>query len=485
MKTIPQDWQALLDELNTRKTTASSMGGQNKLEKRALSGRLNAREFIELLVDKNSQGQVLFQELGALVGSLSHSGLPPANADALIGGKAVIDGQSVIIGVEDFTVQGGSIGHGTNAKRLRLASLALQEGCPYIIVLDGAGARMTNGLERHPYAPNDLQVMAQLSGQVPTAAIVLGSSAGHGALTGLMTDFIIMLEDATMFSAGPPLVAAALGELVSKEALGGALMHCSQSGVAHNLAADETEACLLLKQYLSYLCLTNQASTDSKRRLDDIYHQIPCNGSLPYDIKPVIASLADQCEFFEYQPLYGKAIVTGFMRMEGQTVAVIANQPNIMAGAIDHTAAIKAADFIATFSHFDLPFLFLADNPGIMSGTQAERAGTLKAAAKMYKAQANIRSKKIHVTLRKAFGFGSSLMAMNPFDKQSLSIAFPGISLGGIPVLGGNAAANIDTDTETTLSEQERTASWSTADNMAFDDIIDPGELRNTIISAL
>nr|WP_255399433.1 carboxyl transferase domain-containing protein [Oceanicoccus sp. KOV_DT_Chl] len=282
-------------------------------------------------------------------------------------------------------------------------------------------------------------------GKVPTIALVFGSSAGHGALSGVMMDFVVMLEQATLFSAGPPLVAAAMGEQVSKEELGSAAMHASISGVAHNVVKDEQTACQLIQEYLGYLPQNNQQSppvlphtTDQNpRALMTILSIIPRNTQQPYDIHKVIDELVDAKAFLEFQPGFGKSMVTGLARLGGHAIAIVANQPMVYAGSITHEAADKATHFLTLAGNFQLPVLFLADNPGIMSGTKAERDGTLKSAAKMYQAQAKLSSPKLHVTLRKAFGFGSSLMAMNPFDKQTLTLALPGITLGGIPALGG------------------------------------------------
>lgn len=484
--TISQDWQILLQEFERRKTAGQAMGGEQKLLKRAGNGKRNAREMIELLVDKGS-----FFELGTLVGGVSYNNDATVACDAIVGGIATINGRQVVLAVEDFTSKGGSIGHGSNAKRVRLARLAAQERVPYILLLDGAGARATNALERHPYAPSDLIEIPHLMGKVPTIAVVFGSSAGHGALSGVMMDFVVMLEDATMFSAGPPLVAAALGEIVSKEELGSAKMHASVSGVAHNIATTEHHACELVKDYLSYLPQnawqhSPRTTGDTEaRRLTDILDIIPRNAQRPYDIKKVIARIADNETFFEIQPLYGKSIVTGFARLGGHAIAVVANQPMVAAGSITFDAAEKAAHFIDIANAFHLPVLFLADNPGIMSGTKAEQHGTIRSAARMYTAQAQLRSPKLHVTLRKAFGFGSSLMAMNPFDHQTITFALPGITLGGIPAQGGSNAANVDEETAQRLAEAELSGAWTTGDTMAYDEIIDPREMRNALLSGL
>jgi acetyl-CoA carboxylase carboxyltransferase component len=228
------EWTELLGEFESRLEKAREMGAPEKLAKQRQGGRFDARQRIFHLCDPGS-----FREIGTLVGSLSYSGLPPAPADGLIAGSARINSRPVLIGAEDFTVQGGSIGIGSHAKRVRLAELALQQRAPLIMLLEGAGERVTNAFQRHAHAPNDLQLLAKLSGIVPTVALVMGASAGHGVLTALLMDFVVMVQGAAMFSAGPPLVQAAIGEKVTKEELGGAQLHVAESGVAHNLAASE------------------------------------------------------------------------------------------------------------------------------------------------------------------------------------------------------------------------------------------------------
>jgi acetyl-CoA carboxylase carboxyltransferase component len=485
---VPEDWAALLRELDERRAAATAMGGSEKLERRRQTGRLDARERIARLCDPGS-----FREIGALAGGVSRGGLPLAPADALVGGLAAIDGRPAVVFAEDFTVMGGSIGLGNHAKRVRLAKLALQERAPLVMLLEGAGERATNVLERYPHAPNDLQVLAKLSGRVPTVALVLGPSAGHGALCGLLADFVVMVRGAALFSAGPPLVAAALGETVTAEDLGGAEMHTVVSGVAHNLAETEDDAFALVRDYLGYLPSSawsrppalDASQGDGERRLDELLEWIPRNVNRPYDMRRVVAALADHGRVLEIQPLYGESILSCLARLGGESIAVLANQPAVRAGAIDREAADKAAHFLELADAYHLPVVFLADNPGIMAGSSAERRGTLRAAARMYAAQSRLRGPKLHVTLRKAFGFGSSLMAMNPFDGQTLTLAFPTLSLGALPARSGGAAAKLDAAAIERLGAAESAAAWSAADGMSYDDVIDPRELRNALLAGL
>ncbi|MBB3046269.1 acetyl-CoA carboxylase carboxyltransferase component [Litorivivens lipolytica] len=489
-KQIPADWAELLADFHRRQTAGRAMGSPEKLAARKESGRLNVREIIDELLDQDS-----FFELGTLVGGVSYHGETPLPSDGIVGGLGRIDGRPVVVACEDFTIKGGSIGHSGNARRVRYARLAAQEKIPYILLLDGAGARATNALERHPYAPNDMIEIARLNAIAPTIAGVIGSSAGHGAISGLLMDFVLMTRQSTLFAAGPPLVAAATGEKVTKEELGPAEMHTSVSGNAHNLVENDQDLCAQIRRILSYLPANSgeaapiSASDENDdlgpRRLDDILRVIPRNTQTPYDVRKVIHAVCDHDSFFEIQPNYGRSMVTGLARLGGKPLLVVANQPNVLAGTITAEGANKAAHLIDMADRFNLPALFLADNPGVMSGTQAERAGTLRSAAAMFRAQTRFRHPKLHVTLRKAFGFGSSLMAMNPFDGQTLSIGLPGVMLGGMPTRGGDQAARMDEETARKMQALEANASWSVADNMAFDEIIDPRDLRNALLTGL
>ena len=230
-------WQTLLEQLQQRNTQAEAMGGPEKIARQHSKKRQTARERLTAFFDADS-----FNEIGALAGGNHPGGEAPVPADALVGGTGRIHGRTVVALAEDFTVKGGSIGHPNSAKRARLVRLAMEQCLPLVLMLDGAGERATNGSERYPVAPGDLQLVADLKGQVPVVTLVLGVSAGHGALTGMFADLIIMTEGSALFTASPPLVEASLGLQATPEELGGARMHTRESGVAHNLAATEEDA---------------------------------------------------------------------------------------------------------------------------------------------------------------------------------------------------------------------------------------------------
>ncbi len=296
------EWDPLLKDLQKRRDTAHAMGGSERLERQRAGGRLDARARVERLLDPGT-----FVELGALAGSVHRGVVPPVPADALVAGHGLIDGRPVLVAAEDFTVMGGSIGLGTTAKRQRLAELAGQERVPLVMLLEGAGERTQNAFERRGRAPNDLQTLAHISGLVPTVAAVMGPSAGHGALTAPLMDFVVMVEGASLFSAGPPLVKEATGEDVTKDELGGAAVHTTVSGVAHNGVPDDGAALDLVRRYLAYFpsnawqypAPSSTAADTGPRALDELTDLIPADPRRGYDVRPVVDLVADRDSVLE------------------------------------------------------------------------------------------------------------------------------------------------------------------------------------------
>jgi acetyl-CoA carboxylase carboxyltransferase component len=361
------------------------------------------------------------------------------------------------------------------------------------MLLEGAGERAQNSFERRGRAPNDLQTIAALSGLVPTVCVVMGPSAGHGALTAPLMDFVVMTEGAAIFSAGPPLVKAAIGEDVTKHELGGTAIHAVVSGVVHNAAEDDRAALALVRRYLSYFPANawehppagSEGPTTARRSVPELLDIVPADPRRGYDVREVVRIVFDADSVLEVQPTHGRPIVTALARLGGASVAVVANQPAVKAGSIDAESANKAAHFLGVADAFHLPVVFLADNPGVLAGTASERSGILRHAARMFAAQHRVRSPKLHVTLRKAYGFGSSLMAMNPFDDQTVTLAFPGARLGAMPAESGADAARLDADERDVLANAEMGGAYSSADTMSYDEVVEPSELRDALLDAL
>ncbi len=476
-----EDWRPILAELERRRAFSRAMGGPERIERLMTArGKLDARRRLAALFDPGT-----FVEFGGLVGGTDAPG------DALVAGFGKVDGRSVIGAAEDFTVLGGSIGQGSAAKRYRAVELAQQERVPLVFMLDGAGHRLTDtgGYGR---APNDLLALADLSGRVPMVCLVLGASAGHGALTSPLSDFTVMSAAGAMFTGGPPLVKAALGEDVTKEELGGPSVCAEIAGTVHNVAPSDAEAIALARRYLSYLpsnCYSaaphREGPDAGPRSLDELLDLIPPSDRKPYKMQRVLERVVDRGSLFEIQPGYGASLITALAFIGGQACAVVANNPWVRAGSVDSAAAIKATDFLETAGHFNLPVIFLADNPGVMAGSKAEREGILKWAGKMFRAERRLRVPKIHVTFRKAFGFGSTTMAHNPFDHQTLQLSFPNLTMSSMPALAGGQSARLDAETQARVEAEQKAGAWRMASSLGTDDVIDPRELRNKLLQAL
>lgn len=474
-------WGPALDEIQRRKAEAMAMGGEARLVRQQERGRLNARERLHALFDPGT-----FFEIGQLVGTTDD---PPTPADALVAGSGRIGGRPALAGAEDVTVLGGSIGDGASDKRYRLCQLALQERVPLVMMLEGAGHRVTNSVTGR--RPGDLMGLAELSGTVPMVCLVLGASAGHGALTAPLCDFSVMTETASIFAAGPPLVKSGTGEDVTKEVLGGPQVAADTAGVIHNVAVDDGDAIGLARRYLGHFPVNAGESPPRRdgpdvgpRRLEAVLSLIPPDPRRPYPILPVLEELVDEGELLEVQPRFGGSIVTTLAHLGGRSVAIVANDPSVMAGTVDSNAADKVAHFLQVAGAFGLPCIFLADNPGVLAGTGAERQGILRHAARMFAVQHRLDVPKLHVTLRKAFGFGSSVMAMNPFDGQTITLAFPSITLGAMPA-SSEGSAVADPEERARLAGEQARASVTAGSRLAYDDVIDPRELRNALLAGL
>ena len=473
-------WGPALEEIARRKAEAYAMGGQARLDRQHQRGRLDARERLDRLFDPGT-----FSEIGNLVGTTDQ---PPVPGDALVAGSGRINGRAALAGAEDVTVLGGSIGSGASDKRYRLCQLARQERVPLVMCLEGAGHRVTETASGR--RPGDLMGLAELSGIVPMVSLVLGASAGHGALTAPLCDFVAMTQTASIFAAGPPLVRSATGEDVTKEALGGPSVAIGSGGVVHNLVADDAEAIDLARRYLSHFPGNawepppRREGPDVGRRRVGLLELIPPDPRRPYPIRPVLTEVVDDGELLEVQPGFGGSIVTVLAHLGGRSVAIVANDPGVLAGTIDSDAADKAAHFLDVADAFGLPCIFLADNPGVLAGTVAEGQGILRHAARLFAVQHRLRVPKLHVTLRKAFGFGSSVMAMNPFDGQTVTLAFPSITLGALPA-GSEASAVDDPEERARLAAEQARASVVGGARLSYDDVIDPRELRNALLAGL
>lgn len=481
------EWAPWLERLEAATARSLEMGGAERLERHMYAkGKLDVRQRVEALVDPGT-----FREIGALVGNKSD--LP---ADGFVCGFARVNGRLVAVGAEDFTIMAGSVGPGGAAKRYRIAELALQEGVPMVWIKEGAGARMARSSDgkKGPAirTPNDLEAMADLKGNVPVVCVVLGVSAGHGALAAPMSDIVIVSRQAALFTGGPDLVRAATGEAITAEDLGGWEVSAAIAGTAHNVTDTDAEALVLAREYLSFFPSNRHQAPEvvlgddsGPRLVPELLDIIPPDPRRSYDVRKVIAAVADDRHFFEVQPLYGMSTTVGWARLGGRAVAFVANNPAHRAGALDSAGAIKATEVLELADTFGHPVIFLLDNPGVMAGSEAEREGVLKWGGKMYLAGRRLRTPKISVLMRKGFGFGLVTMAHMPFDRQTLVLALPSANIASMPAQSGGKTAHLDDETRAKLERAQLAGPYSLANSLGVDDVVDPRELRNALMDGL
>ena len=473
-----QDWQETLEDLGRRRQRALDMGGPERVAKHRGKGKLDARARVGRLLDPGT-----FRELGTLVGG-------EVAADGIVAGSGCINGSPVMVGAEDFTTLAGTIAPGSNSKRYRIAELAVRTKVPLVMLLEGAGFRPTGG--HYGRTPTDLLAQARCSGRVPTVAAVLGPSAGHGALVAPVCDFTIMSRQGAIFTAGPPVVKESTGEEISKEELGGPGV-AVPSGVVHNVAEDDEAVLDDIRRYLSYFppsawsypSGTPAGETTAPRATPELLEVVSRDNRRVYDMRGVLDVVFDRPDWFEVQPTFGRAIICALAHLGGHPVAVVANQPKVLAGSINADAADKAAHFITVADSFHLPIVFLADNPGMLPGSQSERSGVLRSGARMFAAQTAATTLKLHVTLRKAYGFGSMVMSLLGFDDQVATFAYPGATMGAMSAAALSRASHAAEDFEAKLRTMELEASYRSAEHLGFDELIDPRETRDALLVAL
>ncbi len=489
-----------VEQLRARRRESLAMGGQEKIERQHQRGKLTVRERIDLLFDPGT-----FQEYGLLASHMMHKpGDKPTPADAVVTGFGRIEGRMAGVLAEDFTVLGGSTGATNMCKRLRMMRLATQERVPLVYLLDGGGARaqmLGQFAEGLPIVAQFLK-MARLSGVAPQVAVVMGACAGEPALEASLIEFIIMVRGTGMMAAGgPPVVKASIGLHVTKDELGGVDVHCAISGNADNPAENDRDALLTVKRYLSYLP-TNAwqyppyvAPADSPdRREEELLDILPDNPKAAYDMRRVIDCVADRGSFFEIKPLFAPMMITGFARMNGHTIGIIANQPMVNSGAITARAGRKERHFIDLCAAYHVPLLFLVDVPGVMTGPQSEHEAAMRFGLSVAYAMAWADVPKFTVVLRKAFGFGGC--AMCGFGAgQTLTLAWPTADFASIPVdsailsAHGSELAEAE-DPEALYKELEArymayAGPYPAAGSFNVDDVIDPRDTRFRIIHAL
>ncbi|HUW64016.1 MAG TPA: carboxyl transferase domain-containing protein [Spirochaetia bacterium] len=493
-------WYEEIAELQKKRAHALAMGGEAKVSRQHGQGKLTARERINLLFDPGT-----FTEYGLL--AQSQSSRPEmagkdTPADAVVTGYGRIHGRPACVVAEDFTVMGGSVGATHMQKNRRIISLARSMKVPVVWLMDGAGARAEESINSGlPLAAHFLEI-ARLSGTVPQVGVAMGPCSGDSSLVTSLLEFIIQVKGHGMlFAGGPPVVFSAVGEVISKEDLGGTGIHCRISGVADNEAESDQHAISLVKQYLSYFPPNAHEyppymdTGDPIDRMDEeLLDIVPREYKGFYDVKRVIRAIVDNGWFFEIKPAYGESLVTALARMGGHPVGIVANQPCVRAGALDARAAPKMRRFMDLCNAYHLPLVFLVDVPGVMTGSLAEQEGTLRAGMAVAYSLAWADVPKITVVLRKAFGFGGAAMCGYGAG-QAAVFAWPSARFGAMPGRGGILAAykneiEASVDPQATIRQLEArfgeyAGPYAAARSFNVDDVIDPRETRLRVIRAL
>jgi propionyl-CoA carboxylase beta chain len=434
-----------LADLKQRIQSAELGGGRERIEKQHQAGKLTARERINLLLDEGT-----FQEMDKLVVHQSRDfGMDKKQiyGDGVVSGYGRIDGRTVFIFAQDFTVFGGSLSATNAAKIVKIMDLAMKMGVPLIGLNDSGGARIQEGVASLAgYADIFLRnVLA--SGVVPQISAVMGPCAGGAVYSPAITDFIIMTKDiSNMFITGPDVIKAVTHEDVSMEELGGAETHNVLSGVAHFAAENEEHALALIRELLSFIPNNNLEDPPEKptndpedRTSDELNTIVPPEPDQPYDIRRIIREVLDENDFFEVQAEYARNIVIGFGRLAGKPVGVVANQPDHLAGALDINASDKGARFVRFCDAFNVPLITFEDVPGFLPGVAQEHGGIIRHGAKLLYAFAEATVPKITVITRKAYGGAYCVMASKHI-RADINFAYP---TAEIAVMGPEGAVNI------------------------------------------
>ncbi|MFZ5652112.1 MAG: acyl-CoA carboxylase subunit beta [Bacillota bacterium] len=485
-----------LEQLNRLRSQIVAGGGEKRIEKQHEAGKKTARERIEMLFDPGT-----FVELVTFAGDENIDNLKNPGEGVVVG-YGNIGGRKVCVYAQDFTVSGGSLGRVHAAKICRALDFGMKVGVPVIGLNDSGGARIQEGVDALNGYGEIFYRNTRASGVIPQISVIMGPCAGGAVYSPALTDFIIMVKKTSqMFITGPQVIKAVTGEEVSMEVLGGAMTHNQTSGVAHFAAEDEEDCINLIQKLLSYLPSNNYDTPPvvsvmepegSREELLDI---IPESPHLPYDVKKIIKLVVDGGEFLEVQSHYAKNAVIGFARVNGQSLGIIANQPDYLAGCLDINASDKIARFVRFCDCFNLPLITFMDVPGFLPGTNQEYGGIIRHGAKMLYAYSEATVPKITIILRKAYGgaylamCSSSLRADNVFAWPTAEIAVMGPE-GAVNIIYRNEIASAGNQAETrarlTAEYRDRFANPYIACARGYvDDVIDPRDTRKKIIETL
>jgi len=494
---MPADKQDPFDKLMHMEQVASLGGGVSRIKRQHDQGKLTARERIDLLLDPGS-----FHEIDAFATLVEGEFIP----ESVVTGWGTVDGRTVYVFSQDFTVQGGSVGYVHGAKVCKVLDMAIQSGAPVVGINDSGGARIQEGVDSL-WAYGEIFTRNTLaSGVIPQISVIMGPCAGGAVYSPAITDFTFMVDQTShMFITGPQVIQAVTGEEVSMEDLGGAKVHNQRSGVAHFLAQDE-ETCLQdVRRLLAYLPSNNMDDApladlgDDPGRADAALDEvIPEDPNQPYDMRDIISSVVDAGEMMEVMRFFAPNLIVGFARLNGQTVGIVAQQPRILAGALDINAADKGARFIRFCDAFNIPLITFCDTPGFMPGVNQEHGGIIRHGAKMLYAYAEATVPKVAVITRKAYG-GAYIVMSSKHLRGDVNYAWPSAE---IAVMGPEGAVNVIHRKEISAAEDQAHAEAMRAELVAsyrekfanpyvaagkgyIDAVILPRETRARLIEAL
>ncbi len=437
--------QDILSELEDRRAEARLGGGLKRVEAQHAKGKLTARERLDVLLDEGS-----FEEFDMFVAHrCSEFGMEDIRypGDGVITGWGTINGRLVYVFSQDFTVFGGSLSEAHAEKICKVMDMAMQNGAPVIGINDSGGARIQEGVASLAGYANVFQRNILASGVIPQISLIMGPCAGGAVYSPAMTDFIFMVRDSSyMFVTGPEVVKTVTNEVVTAEELGGARTHTSKSSVADGAFEDDLAALLEVRRLFDFLPLSNREKppvrpfTDAPDRVElSLDTLIPPNANTPYDMKELILKVADEADFYEIQSEFAKNIITGFIRLEGSTIGVVANQPMVLAGCLDIDSARKAARFVRFCDAFEIPILTFVDVPGFLPGTGQEYGGIIKHGAKLLFAFGEATVPKVTVITRKAYGGAYDVMSSKHL-RGDFNYAWP---TAEIAVMGAKGAVEI------------------------------------------
>ncbi|SFI35739.1 acyl-CoA carboxylase subunit beta [Aerobium aerolatum] len=435
----------ILEQLADRRAQAWAGGGEKRIATQHAKGKLTARERIEVLLDEGSFEEFdLYVAHRAVDFDMASQKYP---GDGVVTGWGTINGRLVYVFSQDFTVLGGSLSETHAQKICKIMDMAVRNGAPVIGLNDSGGARIQEGVASLAGYAEVFRRNAEASGVIPQISVIMGPCAGGAVYSPAMTDFIFMVRDSSyMFVTGPDVVKTVTNEIVTAEELGGARTHTQKSSVADGAYDDDVEALEQTRRLFDFLPLSNREKPPVRPFHDDparvdmrLDTLIPDSANKPYDMKELILTLADEGDFFEIQEAFARNIITGLMRIEGQTVGVIANQPMVLAGCLDIDSSRKAARFVRFCDAFHIPLLTLVDVPGFLPGTAQEYGGVIKHGAKLLFAYSQATVPMVTLITRKAYGGAYDVMASKHIGAD-INYAWP---TAEIAVMGAKGATEI------------------------------------------